>query len=585
MANYSNLIAAIQAAIYNNGQNLITGSALQGVLVDMVEELGQAGALFGGVVKPTDSPTSSDSNLFYIAAEAGTYTNFGGAVVGDGELCIFTYGGGSWKASKIPEYLDASVVYTFDPASSPVAVLDEDIVLNSEGDSIEFDVLSCGFTYSYNDGYSFAARNATNMIAIGLFSNHTVVRCDDNTWIDTATSPVGKHFKLVYENGGLSLYLDGILQGTAAGKTTTIHQFGYNTAYNYWSGIVKNFKVNGEDWLLALHSTPSGITVANHSTFLTETEREQLAPEMLVEKTASQFVVYLKVPGTADYFAYPVAYRYKAYTSGQYPSFFDNWGIGRCYVASFSDGVMSQKTLLFQPGEAEFATDVTSGADASQQKFVGGAAHGFENIVVGGDGREVLLLVDEQAVGETDTFSLRPCKSVRLITNAEVYQAYTNSNPWAQVRKEWNWADGVMTLNIQLTVLRVLTTGSTYMGMMCVYRRSEGNASNPYLTNRSIKMDNPFKTYITTDGWWDDAANAGLLVPSHDCKEVVEYGELGYGFSMKVVDATIKTNGGMFVNNNASNNQYNKIYLDLTRSGYTPSVNEVLSATVKWTML
>lgn len=101
MANYSTLISQITTAINTNGQNLITGASLQAVLLQMVSELGQAGYIFGGVVNPGDSPASSDSNLFYVAATAGTYTNFNGATVNGGELAIFTYSGGSWGKNSV----------------------------------------------------------------------------------------------------------------------------------------------------------------------------------------------------------------------------------------------------------------------------------------------------------------------------------------------------------------------------------------------------------------------------------------------------------------------------------------------------
>ena len=101
MANYSTLISQITTAISANGQNLITGVSLQAVLLQMVSELGQAGYIFGGVVNPEDSPASSDSNLFYVAATAGTYTNFNGATVNGGELAIFTYMGGSWGKNSV----------------------------------------------------------------------------------------------------------------------------------------------------------------------------------------------------------------------------------------------------------------------------------------------------------------------------------------------------------------------------------------------------------------------------------------------------------------------------------------------------
>lgn len=93
MANYTNLKSTINAQIRANGTGAITGPVLNGVLRDMVSALGEAGYLYKGVATPATSPGTPDSNVFYIASTAGTYTNFGGAVVSDGEVAILKYNG------------------------------------------------------------------------------------------------------------------------------------------------------------------------------------------------------------------------------------------------------------------------------------------------------------------------------------------------------------------------------------------------------------------------------------------------------------------------------------------------------------
>lgn len=53
------------------------------------------GYLFKGIAVPTDNPGTPDQNVFYIASQTGTYTNFGGLAVADGEVAILRYNG-SW---------------------------------------------------------------------------------------------------------------------------------------------------------------------------------------------------------------------------------------------------------------------------------------------------------------------------------------------------------------------------------------------------------------------------------------------------------------------------------------------------------
>ena len=92
MSNYESLKATINANIRTNGNQEITGSVLNSVLNAMVNTLG-AGYQYAGVSTPDTNPGTPDTNVFYIAATAGTYTNMGGLVVSDDEVAILKYNG------------------------------------------------------------------------------------------------------------------------------------------------------------------------------------------------------------------------------------------------------------------------------------------------------------------------------------------------------------------------------------------------------------------------------------------------------------------------------------------------------------
>lgn len=92
MGDYATLKAGITANIKQNDSQLITGAVLQGQLLAMVNELG-AGYQFMGVATPGTDPGTPDEKVFYIASEAGTYTNFGGIIVAEGEVAILKYDG------------------------------------------------------------------------------------------------------------------------------------------------------------------------------------------------------------------------------------------------------------------------------------------------------------------------------------------------------------------------------------------------------------------------------------------------------------------------------------------------------------
>lgn len=126
--NYQSLIASIQAAIYNNGAELITGNVLQAVLLDMVNALDSAGATFGGTITPASAaPADLDQPTVYLAIEAGTYTNYldsgGNPIVTTGPALIMYEGGNTLYFSKtdLPSGGSGATVITND---------------GSEGDSV-----------------------------------------------------------------------------------------------------------------------------------------------------------------------------------------------------------------------------------------------------------------------------------------------------------------------------------------------------------------------------------------------------------------------------------------------------------------
>lgn len=95
MAQYANLKADIVAAIYNNSNQEITGAVLQGILTQIVDTVG-ADYLYVGVATPTTNPGTIDQRVFYIASQAGTYTNFGGIVVAEDDGVVILKYNSSW---------------------------------------------------------------------------------------------------------------------------------------------------------------------------------------------------------------------------------------------------------------------------------------------------------------------------------------------------------------------------------------------------------------------------------------------------------------------------------------------------------
>lgn len=90
--NYENLKALVNAKVYENTEQEITGEGLNEVLQSIVASL-EKGYQFIGIATPSTNPGTPDQNVFYIASEIGTYSNFGGLAVSNGEIAIFKYNG------------------------------------------------------------------------------------------------------------------------------------------------------------------------------------------------------------------------------------------------------------------------------------------------------------------------------------------------------------------------------------------------------------------------------------------------------------------------------------------------------------
>lgn len=102
MANYQELKQAIADVIKTNGNQEITGAILQNVLKSMVSVIGE-NATFAGIAIPSTNPGTPDANVFYIAAETGSYPNFGSSKkVTDNEIAIFNLEHGYWSKHSIP---------------------------------------------------------------------------------------------------------------------------------------------------------------------------------------------------------------------------------------------------------------------------------------------------------------------------------------------------------------------------------------------------------------------------------------------------------------------------------------------------
>ena len=98
MSNYSQIKGIIDAAVYENHQQAITGDAMNAVLNGMVSQLG-AHYRYEGYASPSTDPGTPDENVFYLATEQGAYPNFGNLSLTK-PLGVFKWDG-SWTLDQI----------------------------------------------------------------------------------------------------------------------------------------------------------------------------------------------------------------------------------------------------------------------------------------------------------------------------------------------------------------------------------------------------------------------------------------------------------------------------------------------------
>lgn len=109
MANYTQLLSAIRAAIKQNGTNDITGQLMQDTLCAVVGSVGRYAQL-AGVAIPNTNPGTPDQNVFYLTSTPGTYVNFGGLVVPSDRLCALHNVNGSWEMVVLVTFSDGSTI-------------------------------------------------------------------------------------------------------------------------------------------------------------------------------------------------------------------------------------------------------------------------------------------------------------------------------------------------------------------------------------------------------------------------------------------------------------------------------------------
>lgn len=101
MTNWEDLKNSIAQVIRENGMQEITGDALQAVLISIISNVGM-NATYAGVATASTNPGNPDGPVFYLAGTAGTYSNFGGITLDEGESAVLKFNNGAWTKEALP---------------------------------------------------------------------------------------------------------------------------------------------------------------------------------------------------------------------------------------------------------------------------------------------------------------------------------------------------------------------------------------------------------------------------------------------------------------------------------------------------
>lgn len=210
MGNYEQLKQAVFDVIKKNGNQEITGAILQNTLLSIISTIG-INATFAGIAKPTTNPGTPDQNVFYIASENGTYSNFNGVTLND-EVVIFSNKNGSWEKTN-------------------AGLVTQNKLLELESKTVGIIVTHEFTTESYDVNLDFNYK-AGDEVIVEVFTDNSI-----NTTINgNSTTPYqgGDKYPSVSVNNGY-------------GKATHIfNEDGKLTVYGYPIGalVPKEFKAN-----------------------------------------------------------------------------------------------------------------------------------------------------------------------------------------------------------------------------------------------------------------------------------------------------------------------------------------------------
>lgn len=137
-----------------------------------VQQLSE-GATYGGIVTPASNPISIEPPVFYVAMSAGTYTNFGGLIVADGEVAILQIVGNAWMKTTL---INTGEFMASTPSGDPNHALYEALGATWDGSAWQYN----GLTMSSADMASVLVARRLNVSNTSASINNATIYAGAN---------------------------------------------------------------------------------------------------------------------------------------------------------------------------------------------------------------------------------------------------------------------------------------------------------------------------------------------------------------------------------------------------------------------
>lgn len=210
--NFIELKKAISTLIKSNGNRDISGEILQGVLINIIGQVGEY-ATFAGIATPKTIAPQVDGGVFFLATQVGNYTNFELSINDSNSLGIIYNSDNSWRYSSLLGRVmkDNGITWNLNEEYNSGAYRYSQAAVGAPDDSVGGDLLV--FSGFHRTGFTQIAITVDNSMYVrSLFEGSSMnwkkisdIGIPTKLKIQDATHP-GKPFYIVGTNvvGGLT---------------------------------------------------------------------------------------------------------------------------------------------------------------------------------------------------------------------------------------------------------------------------------------------------------------------------------------------------------------------------------------------